>query len=76
MPYFVSRYFGLRHYGAISGMIYGVVVLAQGVTPFLMDLDFDLNGNYRIAIITVCVAMLISAYLLTRLGPFKLVSSR
>ncbi len=75
LPYFLSRYFGVRHYGAISGMVYGVVVLTQGVTPFLMDVDFDLNGSYRIAIITVCIAMLISAYLLTRLRPFKLLSS-
>ena len=75
LPYFLSRYFGVRHYGAISGMVYGVVVLTQGVTPFLMDVDFDLHGNYRIAIITVCVAMLISAYLLTRLRPFRLLSS-
>jgi MFS family permease len=71
LPYFLSRYFGIRHYGAISGMIYGVIVLTQGVTPFLMDLNFDATGNYRIAVVVICVAMLAGAILLTRLEPFR-----
>lgn len=80
LPYFLSRYFGIRHYGAISGMIYGVVVLAQGVSPFLMDLDYDINGDYRIALIVIAVAVFIGAFLMTRLptlpkletsGPFR-----
>ena len=70
LPYFLSRYFGVRHYGAISGLVYGVIVLTQGVTPFLMDIDFDLTGNYHIAVVVVCIAMLLGAYLLTRLKPF------
>lgn len=69
LPYFLSRYFGVRHYGAISGMVYGVVVLTQGVTPFLMDLNYDIDGNYRIAVIVVSIAMLIGAFLMTRLPP-------
>jgi len=73
LPYFLSRYFGIRHYGAISGLVYGVIVLTQGVTPFLMDIDFDLTGNYHIAVVVVCIAMLLGAYLLTRLKPFDTV---
>jgi MFS family permease len=71
LPYFISRYFGVRHYGAISGMIYGVIILTQGITPFLMDLNFDVNGDYRIAVVVICIAMLVGAFLLTRLQPFK-----
>jgi MFS family permease len=71
LPYFLSRYFGVRHYGAISGTVYGVIFLTQGVTPFLMDLNFDSSGNYRIAVVVICVAMLAGAFLLTRLQPFE-----
>ena len=70
LPYFLSRYFGVRHYGAISGMVYGVIVLTQGVTPFLMDLNFDMKGDYNISVVVICVAMLAGAFLLTRLQPF------
>ena len=45
-------------------------MLTQGVTPFLMDLDFDLTGNYRIAVVVICIALLFGAFLLTRLKPF------
>ena len=70
LPYFLSRYFGTRHYGAISGSMYGVIVLTQGLTPFLMDLIFDVTGNYDIAIIAICVGLVLGAILITRLLPF------
>ena len=67
--YFLSRYFGVRHYGAISGFTYGVIILTQGVTPFLMDVNFDLKGDYRLAVVIISTAMLIGAYVLTRPPP-------
>ena len=75
LPYFLSRYFGTRHYGAISGSMYGVIVLTQGLTPFLMDLVFDVTGNYDIAIIAICVGLVLGAILITRLLPFHAVLS-
>ncbi len=72
LPYFLSRYFGVRHYGAISGMTYGVIVLTQGITPFLMDLNFDIVGNYNYSVIVICVALLGGAALITRLRPFHI----
>ncbi len=70
LPYFLSRYFGVRHYGAISGFVYGVIVLTQGITPFLMDVNYDLSGNYHIAVLIISTAMLIGAVILLRLRPF------
>ena len=75
LPYFLSRYFGTRHYGAISGSMYGVIVLTQGLTPFLMDLIFDVTGNYDIAIIAICIGLVLGAILITRLLPFHTVLS-
>ncbi len=71
LPYFLSRYFGVRHYGAISGFVYGVIILIQGVTPFLMDVNFDLRGNYDIAVLIISAALVLGAALLTRLPPFR-----
>ena len=70
LPYFLSRYFGTRHYGAISGSVYGVIVLTQGLTPFLMDLVFDITGTYDPAIIAICIGLVAGAVLITRLLPF------
>ena len=73
LPYFLSRYFGTRHYGAISGSMYGVIVLTQGLTPFLMDLVFDITGTYDPAIIAICIGLVAGAVLITRLLPFHAV---
>ena len=72
LPYFLSRYFGVRHYGAISGLTYGVIVLTQGFTPFLMDINFDIVGNYNISVIVICIALLVGATIITRLKPFDI----
>jgi MFS family permease len=71
LPYFLSRYFGVRHYGAISGAVYGVIVLLQGFTPFLMDLVFDRTGSYRPAIIAIGAGLLAGAVLVLRLPRFR-----
>ena len=73
LPYFLSRYFGTRHYGAISGSMYGAIVLTQGLTPFLMDLVFDVTGTYDPAIIVICIGLVAGAILITRLLPFHAV---
>ncbi len=75
LPYFLSRYFGTRHYGAISGSMYGVIVLTQGLTPFLMDLVFDATGSYDLAVIVICAGLVAGAILITRLVPFHAVLS-
>ena len=75
LPYFLSRYFGTRHYGAISGSMYGVIVLTQGLTPFLMDLVFDITGSYDLAVIVICIGLVAGAILITRLLPFHAVLS-
>ncbi len=74
LPYFLSRYFGVRHYGSISGLIYGVIVLTQGVTPFLMDLAFDLTGSYHVAIVMISAGLIAGALLILRLAPFETIA--
>lgn len=50
LPYVVSRYFGLAAYGRIAGTMYAAVMLAQGITPVLMDISYDHTGNYRLSL--------------------------
>jgi MFS family permease len=50
LPFFISRYFGLRRFGAIAGVMYSAVVIAQGVTPYLMDFDFDHHHSYLLSL--------------------------
>ena len=75
LPYFISRYFGVRHYGSITGTAYSVVVLTQGVTPFLMGLVFDRTGNYDLAITAIALGLVLGIVLILRLRPFTHVPS-
>lgn len=64
LSYFASRYFGLQHYGAIIGALNGALILAQGVTPAMMDLSFDRTGSYDQAALAIAVALAIGLLLL------------
>lgn len=71
LPYFVSRYFGLRHYGSIVGFVYAIVVFAQGVTPFLMDRWFDHAKAYDGALVVVGACLALGALLIVLLPGFS-----
>ncbi len=63
LPYFIARYFGVRHFGAIIGAMYSAVIAAQGVTPILLDLVFDAVHSYRPALFGIGAALLSGAVL-------------
>ncbi|MEE4450659.1 MFS transporter [Novosphingobium resinovorum] len=72
LSYFCSRYFGLKHFGAINAVLYAAVILAQGLTPAAMDLSYGATGSYdeaAIAIIAVLGAGMGLLFLLPGIGP-------
>jgi MFS family permease len=58
LPFLVARYFGLRHFGLIIGVMYSAVFLLQGATPVVLDHVFDVQHSYRQGVtgITLCLA--------------------
>ncbi|MGI4879515.1 MAG: MFS transporter, partial [Janthinobacterium lividum] len=71
LPYFISRYFGLRHFGSIVGAVYAVVILVQGLTPAMMDMVYDRTGNYDAAVIAIAAALGVGILLLGLLPGFE-----
>ncbi len=69
LPYLISRYFGLRHFGSVAGALYAAVILAQGITPGLMDMSFDTTGSYAFATIAIAAALGVGMALLACLPP-------
>ena len=70
LPYCLSRYFGLKAYGAISGVVYGIIMLVMGLTPVLMDLVYDATGTYLMASYAFIGTLATCAALLFLLKPF------
>jgi MFS family permease len=64
LPCVIPRYFGVRSFSELYGMIFGVSILVSGFTPLLMGLAFDTHGNYNMALIAIAVALAFSAVLI------------
>lgn len=71
LPFLVARYFGLRHFGVILGIMYSAVFLLQGATPVLLDHVFDVQRSYRQGIVGIIVSLLVGAALLLFLPPYR-----
>jgi MFS family permease len=46
LAYLVSRYFGLRCFARIFGVLFGAVMLAMGAGPLIFGAIFDATGSY------------------------------
>ena len=50
MAYLVSRYFGLRHFGFLYGVIYAGFWVGIAGGPAMAGYLFDAYGNYALAL--------------------------
>jgi hypothetical protein len=50
IAYLVSRYFGLRHFGAINGCGYAAYNVGAACSPFLVGVLFSFAGSYALAL--------------------------
>lgn len=71
MAFFVSRYFGLRSFGAIYGTLFALFSVGNSVGPYLMDLSFGHAGSYVPMMIAFVIALVGACALLLPLGPYR-----
>lgn len=70
VAYMVSRYFGLRDYGLIYGVLYGVFVCGTALAPPLFGWMFDSYGNYDVALVTAGAFFGLGAVIVLTLGRY------
>lgn len=75
LPYMVSRYFGLRSFGRLYGIIYSAAAVGTGIGPFAMGLVYDLTGNYGRALFAFEAAILVVIALMLRLPGYTFAPS-
>lgn len=68
--YMTSRYFGVRSYGKIFGIVYSALVGGGIAAHPYYGFVFDHYGNYRVALISSMVLMLLGGLLLIRQEPY------
>jgi MFS family permease len=76
IAYSLSRYFGLKAFGTAYGYAFGAFVLAGALGTLLMGAGFDSTKAYTVPLAGFFVAMLVAAWLMTRLGPYRYAAER
>ena len=70
MAFFTSRYFGIRDYAKIYGVMFALFAGANGVGPSLSGASFDRFHSYVPIFIVYEVLLLITCALFLGLGPY------
>lgn len=70
IAYLTARYFGLRNYGFIYGLIYSMFSIGAAAGPAIIGHMFDVNGNYRIALWAMAICLVFGAAAMTTLPQF------
>lgn len=71
MAYFVARYFGLRSYAGIYGLLYLFFGFGSGFGPLVFGWDYDAHGNYHLSLTISCFVLILSAASLLALGRYR-----
>jgi len=70
MSFLAVRYFGVKHYGVIYGLIFGIFAVGAAAGPSLFGYAYDKTGSYA-QILTVCTGLFVfAAVLLAFLGRY------
>jgi MFS family permease len=70
MAYVLSRYFGVRAMGAITGVAFAGVLCSTALAPIGLNLAFDRTGSYAPALWVVCAMLAYNAIVFTILGRY------
>lgn len=68
MPWMLRRTFGLRCFGRLFGIGFGVVQLGAVIGPVLMGLVYDGTGNYQIGLAALAIASIGATALIALAG--------
>lgn len=68
--FLVARYFGMRAYGRIYGILYAAVLVGSTFSPLAYGLSFDRLGSYQPAMYAGALLLALSAALLLMLPRF------
>jgi MFS family permease len=75
LPYLLSRYFGLKELGAISGVAYGGTLFFGSVAPLALNLTFDATGSYAAAIYGIVAILIYSAAMILTFPRYRYISA-
>lgn len=70
VAYLTSRHFGVHNFGTVFGTIGGLLLLMNGIGPFITNYVYDVTGSYVPALWGAIPLCLLSSTLFLTLGPY------
>jgi hypothetical protein len=70
IAFMTARYFGIRSYSAIYGVLYGFFTLGSGFAPSIFGHSFDVSGTYAHVLHAAAGLTFFGALLLLTLGRY------
>lgn len=64
LAYLAGRYFGLRSFGMVYGLLFSAILLGTALGPWVFGKAFEVTGSY-VSILTICVGINLLAVALT-----------
>ena len=75
-PYFLSRYFGMRSFGAVYGCLVSLLAISSGVGPMLLGMAFDRTRSYGRGLLIAEIGLAAGTVLVAILGPYVYAARR
>lgn len=76
VPYMLRRYFGMRSFSTLYGLVYTFFALAGGIAPLLVGRAFDSTGSYTGILNLLSAITLITAIAMLALPLYRFASSQ
>ncbi len=70
LSFLLSRYFGRRELGAVSGLAFGVLLGAGALALVLLNLIYDLAKSYDLAVVAIAPFLVWNSVATLLLGPY------
>ncbi len=74
IPYMLRRYFGLRSFSTLYGLVYTVFAVAGAFAPLIVGHFYDATGSYTGILNIFCTATLIGAIAMFALPAYRFVA--
>jgi predicted MFS family arabinose efflux permease len=70
MAFLVARYFGLRHYGAIYGVLYGMYAVCTGIGATVYGASFDRTASFSSILMCAAAVLALASIIPLTLGKY------
>lgn len=71
VPLLSSRYFGLRWFGRVQGVVNAAFVVFQGIGPLIFGIVYDATGSYDVLVPMLIVLLVCGGVLVALLGTYR-----